>query len=99
MECKRVEQATIKDCTPPAPQSNLNPKVYEAIKRGRATVIQEYRGKILVRYEYKDHDGPIVVLAEKLPCVSGKTDKVDFSWHKVVTVYATSEECLSLEMT
>lgn len=99
MECKPVEQATLKDRAPPVPDSILNPKVYEAIKRGRATVIQEYRGKVLVRYEYKDHDGPIVVLAEKLPCVSGKTDKVDFSWHKVVTVYETREECLSLEIT
>lgn len=81
---------------PPVPRSKLNPRVQEAIKRGKATTLQEYKGKILVRYEYKDRDGPIIVLAEKLPCVSGKTDKVEFSWHKVVTVYTTREECLNL---
>lgn len=96
MECRPTKQAISKNSEPPVAGSTSNPRIREAIKHGMATVLQRYKGKLLVRYEYRDSDGPIIVLAEKLPCVSGRTDKVDFSWHKVVTAYTTRDECLGL---
>jgi hypothetical protein len=87
MECKTIELPA--EDKPAVPKSKNNQRILEAVKSGKAMVIQHYNEKTLVRYEYSDHEGRIVVLAEKLPCVSGRTEKVDFSWHKVVTVYTS----------
>ena len=95
MECKRINEA-ITSRQPAVARSRLNSRVKEAIENGKAVVLQEYRGKVLVRYEYKDRDGAIVVLAERLSCLTGNTDHIDFSWHTVLTVYETTDECLNL---
>lgn len=87
MECKAIELPA--EDKPTAPKSKHNKRILEAVKSGKAVLIQRYNGKSLVRYEHSDAEGTIVVLAEKLPCVSGRTEKVDFSWHKVVTVYTS----------
>ena len=92
MECKAIE-VPAKD-KPAVPNSKNNKRILEAVKSGKAMVIQHYNAKCLVRYEYSDKEGTIVVLAEKLPCVSGTTEKVDFSWHKVVTVYNLNQASL-----
>ena len=87
MECKAIPQ--LYDEKPAVSRSKNNTRILEAVKSGKAVVIQQYSEKTLVRYEYSDNEGTIVVLAEKQPCVSGRTEKVDFSWHKVVTVYTS----------
>ena len=92
MECKAIEVPAKEK--PAGPMSQNNKRILEAVKSGKAMVIQHYNGKCLVRYEYSDEEGTIVVLAERLECVSGKTEKVDFSWHKVVTVYTLSQATL-----
>jgi predicted secreted protein len=92
MECKAIE-LPVED-KPAVSKSKNNKRILEAVKSGKAMVIQQYNGKCLVRYEYSDEEGTIVVLAEKLPCVSGTTENVDFSWHKVVTVYTSNQASL-----
>lgn len=85
MECTRIELPA--EVKPAIPRSKHNKRIREAVKSGNAKVIHHYSEKCLVRYEYSDNEGKIVVLAEKLPYVSGRTEKVDFSWHKIITVY------------
>lgn len=87
MECKAIKQPA--ENKPGILKSKNNKRILEAVKSGKAIVIQQYDKKSLVRYEHNDDEGTIVVFAEKLPCVSGRTEKVDFSWHKVVTVYTS----------
>ena len=87
MECKFNKKVNTNNTTP-VPRSNMSPMVEEAIKHGKSRILQEYGGKLLVRYEYEYGDGrSLVVLAETLLWLTGKTDKVDFSRYKVVTVY------------
>ena len=90
MECRPIKQVTTprKAAIPP---SRLSPKVKDAIKHGKASVLQEYGGKVLVRYEYRDRDGLIIVLAERFSWLTGKTGKDDFSWHNVLTAYNTMD--------
>ena len=87
MECKAIKLPA--EDKPAVPTSKNQKRILEAVKTGKAVLIQHYNGKSLVRYEHSDSEGSIVVLAERLPCVSGRTEKVDFSWHKVVTVYTS----------
>ena len=92
MECKAIKLPA--EDKPAVPKSKNNKRILEAVKSGKSMVIQHYNEKSLVRYEYSDDEGTIVVLAEKLPCVSGRTEKVDFSWHKVGTVYTSGHGSL-----
>lgn len=90
MECKSIEVHEEEEAV--VPKSINNSRIFKAITSGESKLIQQYNDKTIFRYENRDEEGTIVVFAEKIPYLSGRTERVDFSWHKVVTSYTLHDK-------